>query len=428
MRCRVNIYSGGGTFGPSKLVIAIEDAQNVGLSAQANGPGQVFFTLPYSHVANPLIQPLLSHYEVQRQDQVGLPWVTIGCGLISDFDATPYDVIWYGEDYFSLFAQSFTTLKDTHTAQSCATVIQSEVSAAIFETNSRLAFISIGHIDTTGVTMTSIDDYKSRLTVIQNACQVIQGGTSARVIASVDGTPATGFTFNLYTNKGGRDTSVNLVYGGMVKDFHVLGGYRDLASKIIGFASKTSGGAIMWSEQSGLSATTYGLINKLAYFNMLPDQTSLDKMTLSVAAVASQPLRDIGLSILSGALAPSDITIANSYPVTLRRAMLNMDQAFYTLWGWQWYGRQDGTEDLALALLPEVVGLSAPPTPTPAPSPPASDTPSSKTYQVVKGDSINRIGTKFGVTSRALIAANVSTYPSLKTSDMIQIGWVLVIP
>ena len=106
MRCRVNVYTADSPRGPHKLTCSIEDAAEVSFAENVNAAGELFFTLPYDHAANDLIEPRVSHIEIQRQEQVGLPWETLARGVISHFDLGPNDIIWYAQDYLALFAGS----------------------------------------------------------------------------------------------------------------------------------------------------------------------------------------------------------------------------------------------------------------------------------------------------------------------------------
>jgi LysM repeat protein len=423
MRTRVIVYTSGPTRGPDKVAEVIEDASNVGVSKTVNAGSTAFFTLPHAHTANAFLRPLsaggiggplINHIEIQRQDQVGLPWATVFFGLLSDFDANPNDVIWYVEDYLTLLGNSLTILKETYTNVACSTIIQNEVTAAVAESNSQLEFLTMGHIDTTATTMSAISDYKSRLSVLQSAVQVVQAGTTARPIFDITGNPA---TFTFYANKGQRQPAINLLYGGIVSNFRLLGGFRSLASRVVGVASKTSGATVMFSEQTALSSSVYGNIATVRYYSVLPSQTSLDNMTASDAMIASQPFSSLGLTIKSGSLSPTAISIGDAYPVTIKCGVVNLDMAYYTLWGWSWYGNGDGSEDLLLQVLPELAGISASPPPVATPTPPQTPVTAPVYYTVKRGDTGEKIAQRYGLSKQQLLALN----PGMNY-DLIRVG------
>ena len=535
MRSRVNLYTMGAGRGPGDLIGCIEDAEEVGWAEYANDKGESYFTLPYGHWAHDYVLPLATHIEIQRQASVGQPWVSLGFNLVADDDITADDTVYYGDDYLSLFASSFTPLKTKYSKVTTSAIIQAEAQAAISQSgvtsattanlgyyakpaamaiheavggknqqegdtvtiaangtiprlggwisgyltncnvrfyvrdsdtdtilgqtatvamagvafkvanilrreypviattsvtagqhvrfgwvaenthalqyaatgtssltgthytkkntgtlgstlpgsmagatteagaigaygyfvasavssDSRLGFLTIGHIDTTAMT-TSIpeSDYQSRLELMRNMAQITQAGTSTRPIMTVS--RSSPFTFDFYANKGQERPELQLDYGGLVNGFHVRGGYGLLATQILGIGQQLSGSTILYSSQTSMPSSTYGLIQKPVVFSLVLDQASLDSMTKTEALKAAQLNKDLYLLIRSNALAPyAGFAIGDSMPVMIHRGKASLTRAYYTLWGMEWLAHGDGSEELRMVWLPEVGGTAA---------------------------------------------------------------------
>lgn len=449
MRARVVLWEPGATRGPSKLIAIIEDAAELGFSVIANGAGQAFFTLPYSHWAHSSILCAQTHIQIQRQSSIGAAWTTEWNGLIDDHDTGPYDTVYKCSDYLSLFDEDQTELRTLYTGQACSTILQSEASAAINAANSCTGFIGLGSIETTATTATFMSDWQSRLMLMQQAALIVQQGSSAKPVFSINRVSDTSFQFVFDADAGARHPEVELRFPEVVSGFRLLGGYRNLGTTVRGVAQARGGAAALYSSQNGASAVTYGRRVRSATYGVLPDQASLDKMVLSDAVHGAQVNRDLALAIRSGALAPSDVQIGWSCPTTIIRGRANLDHAYYTIMGKTWYGHGNGTEELLLPVLPEDGGIafSAPPppleTPPPATQPPATTTPptpapSQPTYRalytVKGGDTLISIARAYGTSYSAIQNATnanvgkISGVVAIPNASSIRTGQVVVIP
>ncbi len=105
---RIRIYAvdltAGKGRGPGKLLAELTDAANVGASEYYNSPGEFYFTLPATHPQVAVIEPYQCHYELQIH--TGQGWKGIAYGLITDFDATEDEVVFYGQDYMALLGRT----------------------------------------------------------------------------------------------------------------------------------------------------------------------------------------------------------------------------------------------------------------------------------------------------------------------------------
>lgn len=99
----------GTDFSKGNIVAVIQDARDIGVQLYANDTGSAFFTLPVDHPALPLINPLVQHYTIQRQNDSGV-YETIAGGLISDYDASDQEVVISGVDYMTVLSRYYTPL------------------------------------------------------------------------------------------------------------------------------------------------------------------------------------------------------------------------------------------------------------------------------------------------------------------------------
>jgi hypothetical protein len=434
MRARVNLYAMGTNHGPGGLITCIEDASEIGLSSYANAPGEMFFTLPYDHYAQSLLLPLQTHVQVQRQENEGSAWSTIGWGLVSDYDALPNSTVWYVDDYLALFDGSLTALDANYKGVAIHSILQSEALMAIRQSgttsisaDSRLGFIAMGNVDTTATSTSITTSYQGRLSFMRQLCQIQQAGTSTRPIMTVGWTaetPPFGFTFNFYTNRGQNRPEINLEYGGLVSNFRTRGGFGNMATQIMSIGQKQDGAAILYSTATYLAPATYGIIQKPTFHTLLPSQAALDALAATDARQSGQANRDLSVTLLSGALAPfAGYVIGDAVPITILRGNVALDHAYYTIWGLVWRGHDGGSEDTQLLILPRDEGISgalgsggATQTPVATASTPVS-------YKVQKGDSLSKIGNALGVDWRKIASANGITAPWT-----IKVDQVLVIP
>lgn len=519
MRCRVNVYGMGTNRGPGGLIASIEDVSEVGWAEYANQPGESYFTLPYNHWANAILRPLQTHIEFQRQKDLSSPWVSIGYNLLSDCDSTAWDTVWYGDDYLSLFGGSDTALKTTYNNQACSAIIQTEALAAIRQSgttatdpNSRLGFVSVGHIDVTSTTATLMSDYQSRLSLMQQASSMVRGAsvpagvanignpdfetgdltgwtaaaggasnsvtvvtggysgtyraklhyvnapaptlndnthivcapgdyinvdcllsaktyvqvvwftaggvgitssgdfltpganpgrvsnllgpapataayaifgvwppvtgdsyvddvhayrmvTATRPIMTVSRTPP--FTLDFYGNKGAEKPGIPLEFGEYINNYRLRGNYGSVATQILGIGQRQGGATILYSTQTALPPSQFGIIQKPTFYPLLPDQQTLDKLAYADAQTAAQTNRDLAMVFRNNTLGPYEgYAIGDSLPVTISRGPVSLSGAYYTVWGIQWVGHRDGSESTNLITLPEAAGISSGMVPT----------------------------------------------------------------
>jgi hypothetical protein len=362
MRARVVIHTLGAGRGPGGAVACIEDATDVGHSEYANDAGEAFWTLPWNSWAHGQIMPLRTWAHVQRQANQQAPWKTVGWHLVSDHDSTDDDTVYYADDQLSLFRGSLTELKTKYTSEPISDIISEQATRAMLQSppgftaqnpNSRLGYMTLGTIDAVVDTTTTFSDYEPRLDFMVGRLNELRAGGPTRPTILVSRDPP--FTFNFYRNLGMDRPEIPLEYGGLVNSFRMRGGYGALASEVRAVAQTITGSSVLFSDQFGTTPELYGIIQKASIYAAITNQASLDKRALNDARQSAQLNRDLALVVRSNALGPYDgYQIGDSFPVTIKRGKVNLDHAWYTLWGLEWIGHKDGSEQLSLVLLPKM--------------------------------------------------------------------------
>lgn len=341
--------------GRGDQVAFIDDAKDIGVSAYANEAGEMFFTLPMNHPQITQIEPWQRHYEVSRLDiSTGLHSV-IGVGIVDDFDAVEDEVIVYGRDYLSLFDASISGAQASYTNETYTDIITNELSAAIFQPGrtdlSVSRFISLGTISSVSETTTVLTSYQSRLEFIRQLGGILASDDSTRPIIRVSRTEP--FTVTWGANVGSDQNGVRLEYGGSINGFRFNPDFSSFATDIYSIGQKREGAALLFGHEIYASPASYGIIQAATVFLDVVNQDALDRRTRRFARTLGTTNRNLGLSIRSGGLAPvSGWDIADSVRVVVNRGIVTIDD-LYTVWGWEWTGRKNGSEELFLDLLPK---------------------------------------------------------------------------
>ena len=336
-------------------VAVIDDAADIGVSAYANEGGEMFFTLPTNHPQIAQIQPWLRHYEVSRLDVSTGDYSAIGVGLIDDYDASEDEVIVYGRDYLSLFELSISAANTSYTNATYSSIITDQLSQAIFApsvtTKSVTRHIALGTISSTSETTTVLTSYQSRLEFLRELLLIMSSDDSTRPIIKVSRTSP--FTVTFEGNAGADRNDVRLEYGGSVQGFGFNPGFGEFATYANGIGQKREGAALLFSTQVYADPNTYGVIGRAQVFLDVVDQAALDRRVKRYARRIGTANKNLSLRLGSGKVAPvTGWDIADSVPVVIDRGLVDIN-ALYTIWGWEWIGKKNGSEDLFLDLLPK---------------------------------------------------------------------------
>ncbi len=334
----------------------ISDARDIGVSAYANDGGELFFTLPWNHSQIADCLPWQRHYEVKRWNMNTGVYDVVGVGLLDDYDATPDDVIIYGRDYLSLFDLSITGSNTSYTSTEIGTIMQTELSGAIFQpsfsTKSVTRHITLGTIESTGQTATVLTSYQARLQFCRQLIDIWQSDSSVRPILSV--TRSTPITVSFQSNAGVDNNAFQLAFGGLLNDFRYSPGFADLATRVYGIGQKREGATLLFSNQSYASETTYGIIQHPQVFIDVVNQTALDKKVKRAARTAGSTGKNVAIGLRINQIGPWEWgAFGDSIPISISRGGLVSVSGLYTVWGQEWIGKADGSEDLFLSILPK---------------------------------------------------------------------------
>ena len=347
---RIELYDMGASRGIGTLKAVIDDAKFIGVSAYANDVGEMFFTLPYNHPQISECDPLTTHYRVSRFNATAGSFDTIGRGILEDFQANENEVVFYGADYKSLLETSISSASTTYTSQFLGNIVNAQITAAINESNSRLAFTSVGSIDTTSVTTTLLTAYEPRLNFIRSVANVSMADRSVRTILSIPRDAP--FAWDFTENAGSEDlTNLRLEWGGLVNGFVYAPDYGTFATHIAAVGIKQEGAAILYSTQSSADMTTYGRITRAALFQNVINQSALDKLASRAAKTAGVPDKRVSLKLRVNKIIPWDgWDLGDNVRVILSRGNRIALNGLYTIWGMEWKVSADGQEDLFLSL------------------------------------------------------------------------------
>lgn len=341
--------------GRGTLRAIITDASDIGVSSYANEGGEMFFTIPWNHPYIDECDPWERHYEVQRLNRHASEYETVGVGLLDNTVESPDEVIVYGRDYLSLFDASISSANQSYTSQFIGTIIQAELSAAIEQPGetdlSVTKFITLGTINATTTTTTALTSLQPRLDFVRQVIDIFQSDSSVRPIVSV--TRSSPFTLSFNQNAGSDKNEQRLEFGGLINDFIYDPGFTDFATHAWAIGQKREGASILTSKQTYASGATYGIIQRATIFIDIVNQTALNNKTKRFARDIGTVGKNVSLGVRLNALGPWEWgELADSLPVVINRGRTQVN-GLYTVWGQEWIGKADGSEDLFLSILPK---------------------------------------------------------------------------
>lgn len=341
--------------GRGSQVAFIDDAKDIGVAAYANEGGEAFFTLPMNHPQIAEVVPWQRHYEVSRLNVDTGAYTAIGVGLIDDYDASENEVVVYGRDYLSLFDLRISGANTTYTNATYSSIITDQLSTAIFPSAATALtptrHIALGTISSVSETTTVLTSYQSRLEFLRELLLIMSADDSTRPIIKVSRTSP--FTVTFGANVGSDQNDVRLEYGGAVNGFTFSPGLSEFATRGYGIGQKREGATVLFSNSIYANEQTYGIIERADIFLDVVNQAALDRRVRRFARKLGTPDKHVSLRIAQGRVAPvTGWDIADSVPVVINRGLVNLD-GLYTVWGWEWIGKKNGSEDLFLDLLPK---------------------------------------------------------------------------
>lgn len=348
---RVRLWDIGASRGRGSQVAVIEDAIDVGVSAYANEPGEMFFTLPGNHAQIAECLPLQRHYEVTRLNETTGDYDVVGSGLLEDQDATKDEVVFYGIDYLGLFTKNISAANQSYTGTLIGTIINNQFTDVVNVVDV-FAHYTKGTIDATSRTVTVITTFEERLAFWRGLLEILSAGGSTRPIMTASRSYPVTFDFD--DNKGSDKEDVRLEYGGAILDFRHTLGYSQRATRIRAIGVKREGASVLYSDQTYGAPATFGILYMSGLFTDLINQAELDSKALSALKDAYNRSGNLAMSLAQGYYGPWDgYDLGDSIRVVVERGITSIDE-LHTVWGMEWIGRRDGSESLYLDLQPKL--------------------------------------------------------------------------
>lgn len=353
---RVTLWDNTGSgHGRGTVKAIIDDARDIGVSGYANQGGECFFTLPWNHPAINEIVPWQRHYEVKRYNRTTGIYDVVGVGWIDDYDATADEVIVYGTDYLSGFDLSISSSGTSYNNTLIGTIITAQATDAMHGVvggaTPIIDFLTTGTIDATSQTVTVLTSYQPRLQFFQQLADIYQSDSSVRPIVYV--ARSSPFTFNFDSNRGSDKTTRRFEWGALVNDFRYLAGFKNFATWGFAIGQKREGASILTSAQSYASSATYGIMQRATLFIDVVNQAALDKKTKRFARNIGTPAGQVSIGLRANQIGPYEWgDFGDSVPVVINRGLVQVN-GLYTVWGQEWIGQKDGSEDLFLSIAPK---------------------------------------------------------------------------
>jgi hypothetical protein len=367
---------------PGKPVAIIEDAANIGASEMFNSGGEFYFSLPAIHPQVPVIEPYQVHYALEHFR--GESWREVAAGIITDFDATDNDVVFYGQDYMAILARQVDErFNPTATADAAAKlwpetgggskyvnrtikqIVKDQLDRSINDAGSPLAFFTTGTIDPMDESISIFVSFKERLPFIAGLIESHRAGTGKRTRVMVQKS-ATGVYSWVVKDTAGRDRpNIRMEYGGLVQGFRVVpfGQFSTRLNAIgrIYNQSKMEYYVAHAPTPSGQDASyfeeVYGRFATATTYQDITDLNDLKRRAKQAAGKMTRVGKALALHLRPGALHIKDgWDICDSIFVDINRGVVHttrMGSGYWTIWGWTWELAPTGEETITLSVLPK---------------------------------------------------------------------------
>ena len=383
---RIALFNMGTSRGPGTLIGYVDDPINLGATRYLNGGGEMYFSLPALHPYCPAIEPHQVHYQVQQY--YGDRYRSIFSGLITDFDADPDTVTFYGTDYLGLLQTAVDERFDPKNAEKAADnaggggskYINQSIDTVIKDQllhhknkvpNSPVAFIAIApptRFAALTEKVTIYSTYSEALPFILGLLDSHKQGTGAQIRfwdrALTDDYKT--FEWALVDNWGKDRKNIRLEYGGLLNDFQVIA-LGDFGTQVLAIGQKR--GEVKVYRASGkvlLPEAKWGRRVKTRFYQDIIDQADLNRRAAEATAELSKVGKRMALAIKADSLQPFDgWDLGDRIAIDIKRGVV--DTALYgsggmwTILGVEWRYDPDGHTDLTLTISPKQT--STPPDP-----------------------------------------------------------------
>lgn len=368
----------GPSAAPEDFIGFIDDPIELGASAYLNGGGELYFTLPALHPYCPEIEPHRVHYRVEQW--YGDRYRALFFGVITDFDAGPDEVVFYGTDYLGLLQTAVDErfLGDSETIESekpasgtggggskysdksLDWIIRDQLLYHKGLTDSPVGFINVGPISALAEKATIYSTYTEALPFIMGLIDSHKQGTGreARFYPRTTNVNYTGWEWVLRDNWGLDRPNIRLEYGSLINDFRVVA-LGDFGTRVLGIGSKRGEVRVFRATgQSELSEAHFGRRSKVTYHADIIDSNDLTRRVKEQASQLAKVGKRIAMAIRADALIPFDgWDLGDSIVIDIVRGVVDTKlygtQGLWTVYGVEYRYSPDGHTDLTLTLMPK---------------------------------------------------------------------------
>jgi hypothetical protein len=375
---RVILWDMTSTKARNTIRAIIHDAKNVGVSSYLNEGGDAFFTLPYNHPQITECVPLERHYRIDRFDEEDGRYITIGQGILEDFEASPNETVFYGLDYVMVLQKTITTPTTTaavtYDNKTFDHIYIDQMTQAVNLTDSRLKFITFNQsgfnhtasrplvINTSATTYDIFTGGEPRGSFLTNVANIVMEGTTTKVVFGNTLESETELYNTFFCDMNYASTPNNdiiLEYGGNVKSFSYSPNYRRLITRALVVATSIYNATVptkIWSSvATGTAAptSTYGVIEAAFIEQDLASQGEADKKArYRLYQSSPEKIKSISVAVTDGSIIPfKRYKLGDDIKVRINRGNVNID-TYLTLRGQRYLGQTDGSEQLWFDFFP----------------------------------------------------------------------------
>jgi len=375
---RVVIRNMGFGRSPNTVVASIEDASNIGASKYQNAGGEFHMTLPIDHPQAGAVEPWKTHYALEQWD--GDEWIERFAGLVTDFDATDDEVVFYGIDYLALLGKVVDTrftpgspdapppAGSKYIDQTINAIISDIVQYAKNKTDSPVNFIGNPAGDTNfNEKVTIYSTFAAVQPFIAGLIDSHRQGSGHRSRFSVvkDGSTY-GYSFYQDENPGVDRPNLRLEYGGLVEGFNLVG-FGDFSVLGHGIGRTQLGSQLLYKSATapGMTTAEWGGIESVNAWEAVTDKNDLERRVKQFAASNGRVGKRVALGLRVGQIMPFDgYELADNFPVNIVRGIIdtnNYGSGYWTLMGLEWRVFPDGHPETSLVLVPKEDGSTPDP-------------------------------------------------------------------
>lgn len=370
---RIVIMGMGANRGPGTIVAVIEDAKNVGASELYNSPGELHFTLPVNHPQLSVIEPRQTHYSVQFRQGDG--WHEVFAGLMTDFDATDTDIVFYGIDYLGLLDFIVDERYDpsnpekpsekggskyvTTGKNSIRYIVMDQLAKAKALSNSPVGFITVGSVATMSETLTVYSTYAPVLQFIVGLLDSHRAGTGKRTRLRVRRTNVGGYEFIVQDDPGQVRDNLRMRFGELVQGYRVVAFGSDWATRVHGIGRAKDGIKVMYEARTapGIDEAVWGRFTHVQMFDGVSDGNDLKRRLQQAATQSGKLGKQIGLGLRSLVLQPKDgFDVCDVFPIDIEHGSVSTSafgSGYWSCVGVTWEcNAADGKQNTTLSFQP----------------------------------------------------------------------------